>query len=91
MLKQLVSQMKSSTLPRQMLQIRVWKMCLCQGFVEQQANCEQLNNLTGIGAVRLIDCTIAPQSSMPLRLLASLTPPLRQFHTEGFRLCMGGS
>ena len=66
-------------------------MCCCQGFVEQQANGEQLNNLTGIGAVRLIDCTIAPQSSVPLRLLASLTPPLRQFHTKGFRLSMGGS
>ena len=69
----MLNQMKTSTLPHKMLQIRVWKMCCCQGFVEQQANGEQLNNLTGIGAVRLIDCTIAAQSSMPLRLLASLS------------------
>ena len=57
--------------------------------LEQQANGKQLNNLTGIAAVRLIDCTIA-RLSIACSPLAS-APPLRQFHTEGFRLWLAAS
>ena len=47
-------------------------------------NAEQLNNLTGVAVVRLIDCT---SNLVDWLHDCSAAPTLRQFHTEGFRQC----